>query len=259
MYSRLIFNLGNYTAKPLCLFPKSLGRTTTKRYRSNREPRTVCAEVLNRKAYWMSERRPYKRNLLKFINMNPYTQTFSELLSIYVDALSSYKSKRQRITQSGHFNDNQSLSSENNLHSQAPLHYTLTTFGPLTAFIPTNKALAQIDERSLKELKERPTYLEYFLGCHIVEGYWLYRDLIGSTYQPWKERNTPRRQPESITAVNNENIVIKLENEIFPHVKNCTIAGASVLRFDHICHNGVAHLLEAPIIPNKWWIHTCHG
>ncbi|SBT80465.1 heme detoxification protein, putative [Plasmodium malariae] len=183
-----------------------------------RKPQKVTnnPESINRKVYWCFEHKPIKRTLVNLIFSHNELKLFSNFLN--------------------HPNVGTSLIHE------------LSLEGPYTGFLPSNEALKLISKESLNKLYHDDNKLSEFVLNHFTRDYWLYRDLYGSSYQPWLMYNEKREAPEKITNLMNNDLMVKIKGEF----KNCDHAiylnKSKIIRPNMKCHNGVAHIVNRPII-----------
>ncbi|KMZ78894.1 hypothetical protein PVIIG_00289 [Plasmodium vivax India VII] len=183
-----------------------------------RKPQKVTndPESINRKTYWCFEHKPIKRTLVNLIYSHNELKLFSRFLN--------------------HPNVGTSLVHE------------LSLEGPYTGFLPSNEALKLISPESLAKLYEEGDKLMEFVLGHFAKDFWLYRDLYGSSYQPWLVFNERRDAPEKITNLVNRDLLVEITGEF----KNCdhsiSLNGAKIIRPNMKCHNGVVHIVDRPII-----------
>ncbi|VWU48860.1 heme detoxification protein [Hepatocystis sp. ex Piliocolobus tephrosceles] len=183
-----------------------------------RKPQKVTndPESINRKVYWCFEHKPIKRTVINLIYSHNELKLFSKLL--------------------------------NQTNVGASLIHELSLDGPYTGFVPSDTALNLISSKSLNKLYEDDNKLYEFVLNHFTKDFWLYRDLYGSSYQPWLMYNEKRDAPSKITNLMNKDLIVKIDGEF----KNCDhsiyLNGSKIIRPNMKCHNGVIHIIDRPII-----------
>ncbi|GAW82619.1 heme detoxification protein [Plasmodium gonderi] len=183
-----------------------------------RKPQKVTndPESINRKVYWCFEHKPIKRTVVNLIYSHNELKLFSRFLSHPIVGTS--------------------------------LIHELSLEGPYTGFLPSNEALKLISTESLSKLYEDHTKLSEFVLGHFTKDFWLYRDLYGSSYQPWLMYNEKRDAPEKITNLVNKDLVVTIRGEF----RNCDhsifLDKSKIIRPNMKCHNGVVHIVDRPII-----------
>ncbi|SBS86726.1 heme detoxification protein, putative [Plasmodium ovale] len=183
-----------------------------------RKPQKVTnhPESINRKVYWCFEHKPVKRTVVNLIYSHNELKIFSSLLS--------------------HPSVGTSLIHE------------LSLEGPYTGFLPSDEALKLISPESFHRLYKDGTKLTEFVLNHFTRDFWLYRDLYGSSYQPWLMYNEKREAPERIKNLVNNDLMVKIIGEF----KNCDhsiyLNESKIVRPNMKCHNGVIHIVDRPIL-----------
>lgn len=183
-----------------------------------RKPQKVTndPESINKKVYWWSEHKPIRRTVINLIFSHNELKFFGKLL------------EHPRIG--------------------AGLIHELSLDGPYTGFLPSNEALNLISDVTLNALYNNDTKLYEFVLNHFTKEFWLYRDLYGSSYQPWLMYNEKRVPPEKISNLINNDILVKTEGSF----KNCDhsvyLNESKIIRPNMKCHNGVVHIIDKPII-----------
>lgn len=184
-----------------------------------RKPQKVSndPESINRKVYWWSEHKPVKRTIINLIFSHNEFKFFANLLNYY------------------------SKGSTRIIHE-------LSLEGPYTGFVPSNEALELISQQSLDALCTKEEKLTEFILNHFVKDFWMYRDLIGSSYQPWLMYNEKRNPPEKIPNLNSKDILVTIRGTF----KNCDHAvylnESKIIRPNMKCHNGIIHVVDRPIV-----------
>lgn len=202
------------------------------------QKRTACPVKLNQKAYWWSERRPYKRTIVTFLKTHNECKIFGTIFNNF--KIFEYKKENEL------YNDTH-LYAHTNATLATQLINILTLPGPYTVFAPSDVAFRRMDPDVLEALKINTNAREAFIKNHIFEGFWLLRDLVGSSYQPWLEEDVPRKAPEHLMALNRHHINIKTEGSLQTFDRKVYIHKSEITRFDCRCHNGVVHVIDRPI------------
>ncbi|CZU00163.1 heme detoxification protein [Plasmodium falciparum NF54] len=183
-----------------------------------RKPQKVTndPESINRKVYWCFEHKPVKRTIINLIYSHNELKIFSNLL--------------------------------NHPTVGSSLIHELSLDGPYTAFFPSNEAMQLINIESFNKLYNDENKLSEFVLNHVTKEYWLYRDLYGSSYQPWLMYNEKREAPEKLRNLLNNDLIVKIEGE-FKHCNHSIyLNGSKIIRPNMKCHNGVVHIVDKPII-----------
>ncbi|CAD2100034.1 heme detoxification protein, putative [Plasmodium vinckei brucechwatti] len=183
-----------------------------------RRPQKVTndPESINRKVYWCFEHKPVRRTVINLIFSHNELKNFSTLLR--------------------------------NTNASSSLIHELSLEGPYTGFLPSDEALNLLSANSLNKLYNDDNKMSEFVLNHFTKGLWMYRDLYGSSYQPWLMYNEKRDAPEKLTTLINNDIIVKIEGEF----KNCDhsiyLNEAKIIRPNMKCHNGIIHIIDKPII-----------
>ena len=108
---------------------------------------------------------------------------------------------------------------------------TLKGTGPFTVFAPTDAAFAKLPAGTVESLlkKENKAKLTAILMYHVVPGRVLAAQVTGMSSAP-----TVNGQPISIASKNGM----------------VTVGGASLVKTDLLCSNGVIHVIDAVLLPN---------
>ncbi len=112
----------------------------------------------------------------------------------------------------------------------ADLIETLQGEGPFTVFAPTDEAFAKLPESAIASLLEDKKQLQAVLTYHVVPGAMLAADVVTM---------------DSATTVNGQPVTIKVDE------KTVLVNGAKVIATDIICSNGVIHVVDQVILPEK--------
>ncbi|SOV19347.1 heme detoxification protein [Plasmodium gaboni] len=183
-----------------------------------RKPQKVTndPESINRKVYWCFEYKPVKRTIINLIYSHNELKIFSNLL--------------------------------NHPTVGSSLIHELSLDGPYTGFFPSNEAMKLINIESFNKLYNDENKLSEFVLNHVTKDYWLYRDLYGSSYQPWLMYNEKREAPEKLTNLLNNDLIVKIEGEFKDCNHSIYLNGSKIIRPNMKCHNGVVHIVDKPII-----------
>lgn len=186
-----------------------------------RKPQKVTndPESINKKVYWWSEHKPIRRTIINLIYSHNELKFFAKLL------------------------DHPKVG--------ARMIHELSLEGPYTGFLPSNEALNLISEESLNELYKNEARLYEFVLNHFTKDFWLYRDLYGSSYQPWLMYNETREAPERISNLLNNDIIVKIEGTFKNVDHSIYLNGSKIIRPNMKCHNGVVHIVDKPILFQK--------
>ncbi len=114
----------------------------------------------------------------------------------------------------------------------ADLVETLSSEGPFTVFAPTDEAFAKLPEGTVEELLERENrdQLVAILTYHVVPGRYLAEDVAGRS---------------SATTAQGQKIRISVKNG------EVRIDEARVVQADILASNGVIHVIDTVILPEK--------
>jgi len=104
---------------------------------------------------------------------------------------------------------------------------TLKGAGPFTVFAPTDEAFAKLPAGTLDALLKDKAKLTAILTYHVVAGKVMAADVV-----KLKEAKTVQGQSVKIDAT-----------------KGVTIDGATVVKADIVCSNGVIHVIDSVILP----------
>jgi uncharacterized surface protein with fasciclin (FAS1) repeats len=110
----------------------------------------------------------------------------------------------------------------------ADLVETLKGKGPFTVFAPTDEAFAKIPQEKLEALLKDKEALAAVLTYHVVPG-----KVMGADVVKMESAKTVQGQSVRIVAKNGK----------------VTINGASVVKTDVDCGNGVIHVIDTVIVP----------
>lgn len=110
----------------------------------------------------------------------------------------------------------------------AGLVETLKGKGPFTVFAPTDDAFAKIPKDKLEALLKDKKALTAVLAYHVVPGKVMAADVV---------------QLDSVKTVQGKSINIATKDG------KVTINGASVIKTDIVCGNGVIHVIDTVILP----------
>lgn len=108
------------------------------------------------------------------------------------------------------------------------LSKTLKSKGPFTVFAPSDEAFAKLPREQKEELAKNPTVLKY----HVVKGIVPASDLA---------------QKRSITTVQGESLMLDTKND----GEMIVVDGAIVTRPDIQCNNGVIHVIDYVLVPER--------
>jgi len=109
----------------------------------------------------------------------------------------------------------------------ASLVDTLKGTGPFTVFAPTDEAFAKLPAGTLEALLKDKAKLTAILTYHVVPGKVMAADVV-----KLKEARTVQGQSVKIDAS-----------------KGVKIDGATVVKADIVCSNGVIHVIDSVILP----------
>jgi uncharacterized surface protein with fasciclin (FAS1) repeats len=104
---------------------------------------------------------------------------------------------------------------------------TLKGAGPFTVFAPTDEAFAKLPAGTIEALLKDKAKLTAILTYHVVAGKVMAADVV-----KLKEAKTLQGQSVKIDAT-----------------KGVKIDGASVVKADIVCSNGVIHVIDSVILP----------
>lgn len=111
----------------------------------------------------------------------------------------------------------------------AGLEETLRDIGPYTIFAPTDAAFAALPEGVFAQLQQNPDLLAEILSYHVVNGYFLARDL--GNYN-------------AFTSLQGAEILIDRDGETVILNENVQIVGTDIE-----AANGVMHMIDAVLLP----------
>jgi len=112
----------------------------------------------------------------------------------------------------------------------AGLVETLKGKGPFTVFAPTDDAFAKLPEGTIPALLKDTKQLSQILTYHVVPGNMPAASVVGAT---WLE------------TAQGQSLLVKVDG------KAVTIDGASVIKTDIRCTNGVIHVIDTVVLPRK--------
>jgi uncharacterized surface protein with fasciclin (FAS1) repeats len=119
------------------------------------------------------------------------------------------------------------LSTLNGLIVKAGLVDTLKGAGPFTVFAPTNEAFAKVPAKTLSDLGADPARLKAVLLYHVIPGKVMAADVKNS----------------SVKTVNGANVAVSKTGDFV------TVEDALVVTADVAATNGVAHVVDAVLLP----------
>lgn len=112
----------------------------------------------------------------------------------------------------------------------ADLVETLKGEGPFTVFAPTDEAFAEIPKEKLDALLKDKKALAAVLTYHVVAG-----DVRAKDVVKLDSADTVQGKPVKIEAADGK----------------VTVNGATVVKTDIVCSNGVIHVIDAVLMPPK--------
>merc|ERR1711957_233593 len=107
---------------------------------------------------------------------------------------------------------------------------TLSGAGPYTVFAPTNEAFAKIPAADLRKLLSNPTELDSLLEYHVLAGNFQMRDLMAV-------RSAKTLEGGVVTVGGSGSII--------------TVNNAKVLKADVSATNGIVHIIDTVLMPQK--------
>ena len=110
----------------------------------------------------------------------------------------------------------------------AELVETLSGPGPFTVFAPNDDAFAKLPEGALDELLKNKEKLAAILTYHVVAKKLMAADVV---------------KMEEVETVNGNMLSIKVEDE------KVMVDGATVIKTDIKCSNGVIHVIDTVVMP----------
>lgn len=110
----------------------------------------------------------------------------------------------------------------------ADLVETLKGDGPFTVFAPTDAAFAKVPKEKLEALLKDKKALAGVLTYHVVPGRVTAADVV---------------KLESAKTVQGQSVTIAVADG------KVTVNGATVVKTDIVCKNGVIHVIDAVIVP----------
>jgi uncharacterized surface protein with fasciclin (FAS1) repeats len=116
--------------------------------------------------------------------------------------------------------------------SEAGLVETLREEGPYTLFAPTNRAFEKLSSTQREELmkEENKEQLKSVINYHIVEGQYTADDL---------------RDGQKLTTIDGNELIVKKKGN------NLMVNGAKVAITDVKASNGVIHIIDTVVMPEK--------
>jgi uncharacterized surface protein with fasciclin (FAS1) repeats len=110
----------------------------------------------------------------------------------------------------------------------AGLVETLSGPGPFTVFAPTDDAFAKLPEGTIPALLENKDKLTSILTYHVVPGKVMASDVVNL---------------DSAKTVNGQSLTITVKDG------KVMVDGATVIKTDIVCSNGVIHVIDAVVLP----------
>ncbi|MBL8796876.1 MAG: fasciclin domain-containing protein [Planctomycetia bacterium] len=111
----------------------------------------------------------------------------------------------------------------------AGLVETLKGAGPFTVFAPTDEAFAKIPKEKLEALLKDKPALTAVLTYHVVPGKVMAADVV---------------KLNAAKTVQGQNVMVAAKNG------KVQINGATVVKTDIVCKNGVIHVIDAVLLPD---------
>ncbi len=111
----------------------------------------------------------------------------------------------------------------------AGLQETLTEKGPFTVFAPTDEAFAKLPEGTVDLLLADPEALKQVLLYHVTEGTVLAEDVV---------------KLKDAKTLNGQKVAIRAEDGVM-------INNAHVIKTDIMAGNGVIHVIDTVLLPEK--------
>jgi uncharacterized surface protein with fasciclin (FAS1) repeats len=112
----------------------------------------------------------------------------------------------------------------------ADLVETLKGEGPFTVFAPTDEAFAKLPKETLQSLLKDKEALSNVLTYHVVSGKVMAADVV---------------KLEAAETVQGTPLKIEVKSG------KVTVNGANVVKTDIVCKNGVIHVIDAVLVPQK--------
>ncbi len=114
--------------------------------------------------------------------------------------------------------------------TEAGLIDTLKSAGPFTVFAPTDEAFAKVPKAQLEALLKDKDALTKVLTYHVVKGKVLAADVV-------------KLNGKSVATVEGSAVKIKVASG------KVMVDGATVVKTDIVCSNGVIHVIDSVIMP----------
>lgn len=112
----------------------------------------------------------------------------------------------------------------------AELDGALSGEGPFTVFAPTDDAFAALPEGTVESLLKNKDQLSSILTYHVIDG---------------ALKASEVTKIDKAETLNGQSVMVKVEK------KKVMINDAEVIMTDIICSNGIIHVIDAVIMPEK--------